>query len=233
MRIEIKNISGAIIYSGEFESVRHAIEQAVVDKANLYGANLYGANLRKANLYGANLYGANLRKANLYGANLYGANLREANLYGADLYGADLYGADLREADLRGANLYGANLRKANLSGADLYGANLYGANLYGANLYGANLYGADLDSKYCYLSISPIGSENGCLWTFRGEDGVLKLNRGCFSGTLPEFVEAVKANHSGNKYERQYMAAIELIKTVLMVDDNGDKIEASDEKAD
>jgi hypothetical protein len=26
MRIEIKNISGAIIYSGEFESVRHAIE---------------------------------------------------------------------------------------------------------------------------------------------------------------------------------------------------------------
>ena len=183
MRIEIKNISGAIIYSGEFESVRHAIEQAVVDKADLHGANLYEANL----------HGANLCRANLHGANLCRANLREANLYGA----------------------------------------NLYGANLYGAYLYGAYLRGADLDSKYCYLSISPIGSENGCLWTFRGEDGVLKLNRGCFSGTLPEFVEAVKAKHSGNKYERQYMAAIELIKTVLMVDDNGDRIEASDEKAD
>ena len=49
---------------------------------------------------------------------------------------------------------------------------------------------------------------------------GVLKLNRGCFSGTLPEFVEAVKEKHSGNKYERQYMAAIELIKTVLGVDE-------------
>jgi hypothetical protein len=32
MGIKIKNISGAIIYRGEFESIRHAIEQAVVDK---------------------------------------------------------------------------------------------------------------------------------------------------------------------------------------------------------
>ena len=169
--MEIKNISGAIIYSGEFESVRHAIEQAVVDKANLRWANLRGADLR-----------------------------------GANLYGADLYGADLRWADLRWANLYGADLRRADLREADL-------------------------DSKYCYLSISPIGSENGQLWTMRDERDVLKINRGCFSGTLPEFVEAVKNKHSGNKYEKQYVAAIEFIKTVLMVDDNGDKIEASDEK--
>jgi hypothetical protein len=191
MRIEIKNISGAIIYSGEFESVRHAIEQAVVDKANLHEADLRGADLREADL----------REANLRGANLHGTDLCRANLRGADLCRANLRGANLREADL-----YGADLRRT-------------------------NLYGATLDSKYCYLSISPIGSENGQLWTFRDEDGVLKLNRGCFSGTLPEFVEAVKNKHSGNKYEKQYMAAIEFIKTVLMVDDNGDKIEVSDEK--
>jgi hypothetical protein len=206
MRIEIKNISGAIIYSGEFESIRHAIEQAVVDKADLHGANLYEANL----------HGANLREADLHGANLREADLREA----------DLREADLREANLRGANLHGANLCRANLRGANLREADLYGADLRRANLYGANL-----DSKYCYLSISPIGSENGQLWTMRDERDVLKINRGCFYGTLPEFIEAVKAKHSGNKYERQYMAAIELIKTVLMVDDNGDKIEVSDEK--
>jgi hypothetical protein len=213
MRIEIKNISGAIIYSGEFESVKHAIEQAVVD-----GANLLGADLREADLREANLLGADLREADLRRANLHGANLR---------------GADLREADLREANLLGADLRRANLHGANLRGADLRGVDLYGTDLHRANLLGANLDSKYCYLSISPIGSENGCLWTFRGEDGVLKLNRSCFSGTLPEFVEAVKNKHSGNKYEKQYVAAIEFIKTVLMVDDNGDKIEVPDEKAD
>jgi hypothetical protein len=226
MRIEIKNISGAIIYSGEFESVRHAIEQAVVDKANLHEADLHEADLREANLYGADLYGADLR-----GADLRGADLRETDLYGADLREADLRGADLRETDLREANLREANLHGTDLCRANLRGANLREADLYGADLRRTNLYGANLDSKYCYLSISPIGSENGQLWTMRDERGVLKINRGCFSGTLPEFIEAVKNKHSGNKYEKQYAAAIEFIKTVLMVDDNGDKIEVSDEK--
>jgi hypothetical protein len=147
-----------------------------------------------------------------------GVNLSHAGLYGVNLSHADLYGANLFHANLSGAVLSYANLSHANLSGAVLSYAVLSDANLSHAVLSHANL-----DKKYSFLSISPIGSENGCLWTFRGEDGVLKLNRGCFSGTLPEFVEAVKEKHSGNKYERQYMAAIELIKTVLGVDEVDD----------
>ena len=120
MKISIKlGWSDTVLFEGEYESTKHALQEAVKKKANLRGANLYGANLYGADLYGANLYGADLR----------GANLRGANLRGADLRGANLYGADLRGADLYGANLYGADLR-----GADLYGANLYGADLYGAD---------------------------------------------------------------------------------------------------
>jgi len=104
-----------VIHSGEFNSIRECLEDAIKCGADLYGANLYGANLR----------GANLRGADLRGADLHEANLHEANLRGADLRGADLRGADLHEA---------------NLYGADLYGANLYGADLYEANLYGADL---------------------------------------------------------------------------------------------
>jgi hypothetical protein len=52
---------------------RHALEQAVVARANLSDANLSGANLS-----GANLSGANLSDANLSGANLSDANLRGA-----------------------------------------------------------------------------------------------------------------------------------------------------------
>ena len=101
MKIEIKSrYDESVIYSGEFDSLKSALVEAVKVKANLYGANLGDANLRDADLGGANLYGADLR-----GANLYGANLRCANLYGANLGDADLGGADLG-----GANLYGANL---------------------------------------------------------------------------------------------------------------------------
>ncbi len=78
--IEIKSRAGAVLWSGEAESIRDALVRAVLDGANLVGAYLGGATLG-----GANLVGANLGDANLGGADLGGANLGDANLGGADL----------------------------------------------------------------------------------------------------------------------------------------------------
>jgi uncharacterized protein YjbI with pentapeptide repeats len=111
MKITIKaRFTDAVLFEGEYESTRHAVEAAVKRGADLYGANLSGADLSGANLYGANLRSADLRDA----------NLRRADLYGADLSGADLRRADLSDADLRSANLSDANLRSADLSDANL-----------------------------------------------------------------------------------------------------------------
>ena len=134
--IEIKNrFTGGIIHSGDFQSVKECLLDAIKNDANLRGANLRGADLRYANLEDANLRGADLRYANLEDANLLGANLLDADLGDADLRYADLLGANLRyadlgDADLGGANLGGANLRYANLRGADLRYANLGDADL-------------------------------------------------------------------------------------------------------
>ena len=83
MKIEIKHrVSGAILYTGDHDSMRDAVEAAVKAEANLFGANLFGANLSEANLFGANLFGAYLSDAYLSDANLSRANLSEANLSG-------------------------------------------------------------------------------------------------------------------------------------------------------
>ena len=105
MKREIKKISGEVIYSGEHETVKGAVEAAY----------LRGAGLSDADLRGANLSGADLRGANLSGANLSGANLSDAYLRGAGLSGADLSGANLSGANLSGANLSGANLSDAEI----------------------------------------------------------------------------------------------------------------------
>jgi len=115
---EIKSVNGSILWSGDTESLRDAIEKAVKSYANPYGADLSRANLSRANLYRAYLYRAYLSGADLSGAYLYGANLCGADLSRANLSGADLSGADLSRADLSGAYLYGANLSDADLSGA-------------------------------------------------------------------------------------------------------------------
>jgi len=136
MAYEIKNRSGAVIYTSEKAvTAKEAVVEAVAAHANLRDAYLGGADLRGADLRGAYLRDANLRNAYLRNADLRGADLGGANLGGADLRGADLRNADLRGADLRGADLRNANLRNAYLRNADLRNADLRGADLRGANL--------------------------------------------------------------------------------------------------
>jgi Pentapeptide repeats (8 copies) len=128
--LEIRNTPGDVLWSGEAESIRDAVERALKSGADLCGANLSGADLRNAYLCGANLSGADLRNAYLCGANLSGADLRRANLRNADLCGAYLCGAKLSRADLCGAKLSRADLRGAYLCGAKLSRADLRGAYL-------------------------------------------------------------------------------------------------------
>jgi uncharacterized protein YjbI with pentapeptide repeats len=105
-----------------------------------------------------------------------------------------------------GANLDGANLRGANLDGANLRGANLDGANLRGANLDGAKLIG-----KRPILQIGPLGSRCDYLVSYITDAGI-KVQAGCFFGSLAEFAQKVKDTHGENEYGREYAAAIVMI---------------------
>ena len=100
--------TGAVLFEGDFATMRLCVEAA-----RNGGADLSGANLRGADLSGANLSGAYLSDANLSGANLRGADLSGAYLRGADLRGADLSGANLSGAYLSGVKLLGAPVRRA------------------------------------------------------------------------------------------------------------------------
>ena len=69
--IEIKNRrNGEVLYSGEHESLREAVEAAVSADASLADASLADANLAGANLANAYLANAYLARANLARANL-------------------------------------------------------------------------------------------------------------------------------------------------------------------
>jgi hypothetical protein len=49
-----------------------------------------------------------------------------------------------------------------------------------------------------------------------RNDDGILKYNRGCFSGTKEEFIEAIHKKHGGTEQEKKYLAAIDFIEIQL-----------------
>ena len=63
--MEIRNISGELIFSDYSLSIKKTVINAISIMANLSRADLSGANLSGANISGANLSRANLSRANL------------------------------------------------------------------------------------------------------------------------------------------------------------------------
>ncbi|HCU0191123.1 TPA: hypothetical protein OUE07_004447, partial [Citrobacter koseri] len=66
------------------------------------------------------------------------------------------------------------------------------------------------------WITIGPIGSENGFLTAFRQKDNSIVVSRGCFSGTIDEFESAVKERHGDSKHAQIYLALIPVIKLRL-----------------
>ena len=66
------------------------------------------------------------------------------------------------------------------------------------------------------YFACDRIGSERRKTYFFRDGDGNMYVRAGCWFSSLDEFVERVKEAHGGTKYEKEYLAAVELAKIVL-----------------
>ncbi len=193
-----------ILYCGEHESLKEAVEAAVKS-----GDDLSGADLSEANLSGADLYRANLSEANLIGAYLSWANLSEANLCRANLSRDNHSEANLARANLSGADLSMANLSMANLSRADLSGADLYGANLSGADLSKADLSRASLSRAenaelvWARTSICPEGQIIG--WKKCKYGVIVKLS-------IPE--DARRSNATGRKCRAEFADVLEIFRS-------------------
>ena len=66
------------------------------------------------------------------------------------------------------------------------------------------------------YFACDRIGSERRKTYFFRDGDGNMFVRAGCWFSPLDEFIERVKEAHGGTKYEKEYLAAVELAKIVL-----------------
>ena len=167
-----------------------------------------GVNLADADFRGANLEGASLEGVNLADADFRGANLADADFRGANLVGANFVGANFADAYLADASLAGANLADASLAGANFARANLVGANLVGATLKS----GEKLIGERPIFQVGPIGSRGDVLVAYITDQG-LRLDAGC-QRQIPRDVFDMRLylTHNGNKHEKEYRAALELI---------------------
>ena len=113
---------------------------------------------------------------------------------------------------------------------ARVYGkALIYGfASIYGdANIFNkAQVFGDTRISGYTdichhglisnnndYLYFKGLGSYNRDTTFFKCNDGEIYVSCGCFKGTLTEFENQVKKTHGDNKYAKEYLECIKIVK--------------------
>ena len=66
------------------------------------------------------------------------------------------------------------------------------------------------------YLTVGPIGRENGTLTAFRCKDGIVRATRGCFLGTLDELDAASAEVRAGTVHRARFVTAIAHIRACL-----------------
>lgn len=78
---------------------------------------------------------------------------------------------------------------------------------------------GANINSTNKYITIGPIGSRDDTTTFYLTKDNHIRVNCGCFNGTIDELAQAVEIKHRNNKlYETQYLSAIEYVEKVFNV---------------
>ena len=102
---------------------------------------------------------------------------------------------------------------------AKVYGdAEVYGnAEVYGATKVSGN---AKISSNDDFVPISNFGSENRDTTFFRCEDGLVRVQCGCFYGTLDEFRAKVKETHDESKFAKEYLMLADLIELRLGIEE-------------
>ena len=78
-------------------------------------------------------------------------------------------------------------------------------------------------DAEVCgnadYLCFKGLGSENRNTTFFKCKDGHIHVSCGCFSGNIEEFENKVKETHGDNKYAKEYLTCIQVVKVHFEID--------------
>ena len=127
--------------------------------------------------------------------------------------GSVLFEHDAKDNSIK-LSVIAAVEKKVSLSGAYLSGAYLRGAYLSGADLRGAILKDGSKvdDGSRAYVYFGPFGSDARELIAFRTDQGI-RIQTGCFFGTLEEFTAAVEKKHADNEHGQEYAAVIAFVK--------------------
>lgn len=140
---DLRTQDGKLLFSGNFFSLREALETAVKANRSLRGVDLSHSDIRGVNLSGATIEGAKFFCAQAEGANFSGAIANGADFCRMHADGANFSGMEAACAQFSEMQAAMANFNSIKAEGADFSGMQAKGAFFMSAHVEGANFSGA------------------------------------------------------------------------------------------
>lgn len=151
-----KHTDGTILYEGDFETLKHCLEDAVSRDIVLSYIDLKNQNLSNVNIDGANMPYANFSGSNLSGANLSEAIIHNSNFRNTSLYNCCMSHSDLQKCDFSGAGFGGTLIDYADLGGCSFSTLSCFDLDfVYCKNLEGCKF--IEPNNRYYEMSGAPI----------------------------------------------------------------------------
>lgn len=120
-------------------------------------------------------------------------------------------------ACVRGGQVYGSAVIRGNAevqTGAEICGTAVLGGYAIVRRCGEIKPFVSNSDS---WMTFNNVGSENGVLTVYLATNGAILCTRGCFTGTIEDFLHAVKQEHRTNHIAQEYALMIQVAKLRLM----------------
>ncbi len=148
------------------------------------------------------IWGGTIRGGTIWGGTIWGGTIWGGTIRGGTIEGGTIRGGTIEGGTIRGGTIWGGTIRGGTIEGGTIRGGTIRGGTIWGGTIWGGD-----------FLTISPIGSEDGQFTAEIKEDGTIICNRGCFSGTLEEFEAAVARRHGDTEFAAEYALVAKLVR--------------------
>jgi uncharacterized protein YjbI with pentapeptide repeats len=203
MKFEIKNwITGKVMFTLEGADWKLAFVAAV--KA---GQEFKEADLTEKDFSGIKLTGGVFYNSSFDNSSFYNSSFDNSRFYNSSFDNSSFYNSSFDNSSFDNSSFYNSSFDNSSFDNSRLDNSSFDNSSFYNSSFDGLKI----SKTPRPFLFISPLGADQHQLMAVSTVKGI-RLKTGCFSGSVPEFIAALKKKHGDNDVAKEYQAALALI---------------------
>jgi uncharacterized protein YjbI with pentapeptide repeats len=203
MKFEIKNwITGKVMFTLEGADWKLAFVAAVKAGQEFKEADLTEKDFSGIKLTGGVFYNSSFDNSSFYNSSFDNSRFYNSSFDNSSFYNSSFYNSSFDNSRFYNSSFYNSSFDNSRLDNSSFDNSSFYNSSFDGLKIS---------KTPRPFLFISPLGADQHQLMAVSTVKGI-RLKTGCFSGSVPEFIAALKKKHGDNDVAKEYQAALALI---------------------